>query len=384
MSACACAGSSSGHGAPTSAIRCQPRDRGPDQPGVRQGHQRRARRRLGLQRGDDRARDRVPVVEQRHRPVGGQRRAEPAAHLGDRQRQARGGRPPGRAEQVGYVDQVAEHLAVVGRGTLVVAAVGQHLHGQLGGEPLQRPGEQPLVAQEHAEPGQRLEALDQVIAAHVGLEVAAEEPGVRRDLAQELRLQVAARDQVAVQAAPGPGPQRRGVGQPGVAAAESAGGLPGLPHCGEDAPRGAAVGLGGQAPGPVPVVQVIPPQLRRIGVLPRGWPAQVPDHPEERDPARYQLGEARPALRRDRVERREAGRPAARGDRTRAGQQPLADPRPPVQRGPLGAQPRPVRDLGRPQVHGGAAEQRKLLAVHAASPIARASARMPSANGRGA
>ena len=50
----------------------------------------------------------------------------------------------------------------------------------------------------------------------------------------------------------------------------------------------------------------------------------------------------------------------ADGDRV-----PLAELRPMVECGPLRTQPRPVRDLGWLQVRGGAAEQCKLLAVHA-------------------
>ena len=85
---------------------------------------------------------------------------------------------PAALEQVGHVDQVGQHLAVVGRGALVVAAISQHLHAELADQQPQRPAQQRLVAQEDGQPGQRLEVLDQVVAADVGLQVTAQEPGV--------------------------------------------------------------------------------------------------------------------------------------------------------------------------------------------------------------
>ncbi len=302
---------------------------------------------------------------------------------------------------------------MVGRGPLVVAAVGQHLDRELAGQQPERPAQQRLVAEEHAEPGQGLEVLDQVVSADVGFQVAAQEPGVRGDPAAEAGLEISARHQVAVQAAPGPGAQRGRVREPRVAGPERAGRLPGSPQPGEHVPRRRAVRLGRQAPRPVPVVQVETPQPRRaglppVGLLPAGQVAERPGDAEEPDLAGPQLREARPVRRRRGgqrrgVERAEAGRPAGRRRarpaappaRPRPGQQPLARPRPPVQRGALGAQPGPVRDLGRAQVRGGAAEQRQLPAGHGAaghgrtvpsagSPRARASARMPSAKERGA
>jgi len=45
---------------------------------------------------------------------------------------------------------------VVGRSALVVAAVGQHLNGQLGAQPPQREGEQRVVGEADGQPGQRL------------------------------------------------------------------------------------------------------------------------------------------------------------------------------------------------------------------------------------
>ena len=123
-------------------------------------------------------------------------------------------------QQVRHVDEVGQHLAVIGGRALVVAAVGQHLRGQLPGQPPQRQPEQPLVGEEDGQPGQRLEPLDQVVAADVVLQVAAQESRVSRQPGGEIRLDVAARRQSAVQAAPRPGAQRGGVRVPGIAAAE--------------------------------------------------------------------------------------------------------------------------------------------------------------------
>jgi hypothetical protein len=170
-----------------------------------------------------------------------------------------------------------------------VPAVRQHLDAELAAQPVQSAGEQAFIAQEDTEASERLEVLDQVVAAHVGLQVPAQEAGVRRQLAAELRFQVRARYQVAMQAAPRPGPQRRWVRQPGVAAPERAAGPPRAPQAGEQSPRGSAVRVGGEAPGPVPVVQVEAPELR--GVVLR-VPVEGSGHAEQGDLAGCQLGRA--------------------------------------------------------------------------------------------
>ena len=78
---------------------------------------------------------REPVVEQRDLTVRGQHAAQPvrasaaiASSSSGRRRLA------GRPEQPRDVDQVGEDLAVVGGRSLVVTAVGQHLHGELSGQ----------------------------------------------------------------------------------------------------------------------------------------------------------------------------------------------------------------------------------------------------------
>ncbi len=110
--------------------------------------------------------------------------------------------PPRGPQQVRDVDQVGQHLAVVGGRALIVASVGQHLPSQLPGQPPRRQPQQPLVGEEDGQAGQRLEPLDQVVAADVVLQVAAQETRVGRERGGEIRLDVAARHEVTVQPAP--------------------------------------------------------------------------------------------------------------------------------------------------------------------------------------
>ena len=156
---------------------------------------------------------------------------------------------------------------MIGGRALVVTAVGQHLPVQLAGQPPDRAAQQPLVGEEDGQAGHRLDPLDQVVAADVVLQVAAQEAGVGGERGGEGRLDVAAGHELAVQAAPGPGAQRGRVRVPGVAAAEPVPGLPGPPQPGEGGPGGQPVGVRGQPPGPVPVAQVEAPQPGRVGVL---------------------------------------------------------------------------------------------------------------------
>ena len=111
-------------------------------------------------------------------------------------------------------------------------------------------------------------------------------------------------------------------------------------------------------------------------------------HPQQLEAAIPQVRKARPVPPEPRVERAESGRPAHRRRRVRAGQQPAARRREAAQRRALGPQPGALRDLTGAQVHRGPGEQGDVAAGHglapAASPSARTSARMPSANDRGA
>ncbi len=218
MSAWAWAGSSSGQGGrrrPAGAS-CPPWP-GPGR--CRQLHQGIRAGQPGRHGRDELRGHRVAVVEQRDLAVRGQHAAQPVPHPGDRLQQFRGGRLAGRPEQLREIDQVGEDLAVIGGGPLVVTPVRQDLHRQLSGQGVQDGAQLPFVPEEHRETGERLEVLDQVIAADVGLQVPAQEPGVRRQAGQEGVLDRTARDQVAVQPAEGPGPQGRRIGQPGIAAA---------------------------------------------------------------------------------------------------------------------------------------------------------------------
>ena len=177
------------------------------------------------------------------------------------------------------VDEVGEHLAVVGGRPFVVTTVGQHLHRQLPGQPVQHAGEQVIIGEEHGETGQCLEVLDQVVAADVGFDVPPQEAGVCRQVRDEAFLDLAPGDQVGMQPAVRPCAQRRGVGEPRIAAARDDRSVPGSPQGGEQRAGVRAIRIGGQRPRPVPVVQVKPPQQWGVGVLPAGWVAEVPDHP---------------------------------------------------------------------------------------------------------
>ncbi len=103
-------------------------------------------------------------------------------------------------------------------------------------------------------------------------------------LTDKHRLQVAPGYEVPVLPAPRPGPQRRRVGQPRIAAAKFGSRLPGEPQPGEDGPRRAAIRISCQAPGPVPVVQVEAPQLGRAGLQPVRRITELPGHAEKLDP----------------------------------------------------------------------------------------------------
>ena len=69
-----------------------------------------------------------------------------------------------------------------------MAAVGQHLHGKLPGQPVQRLVQQSVIGEEHRQPGQRLEVLDQVIAADIRFQVPPQETGVRGQAGEETVL----------------------------------------------------------------------------------------------------------------------------------------------------------------------------------------------------
>ena len=84
VSACACAGSSRGHGGPMSASTMPAPGGGPGKAGVRQHLQRAVGRRAWRYRGEQPGTHREPVVKQRDLTWRGQHRAEPAAHRGDR------------------------------------------------------------------------------------------------------------------------------------------------------------------------------------------------------------------------------------------------------------------------------------------------------------
>ena len=89
------------------------------------------------------------------------------------------------------------HVAAAGRFTAAAPAT-EHLHDQLPCQPVQCPPEQTLIGEAHCLPGQRLKVLDQVVAAQAGIQVPAQEPGMRSEASEEGPLSLAARDQRAV------------------------------------------------------------------------------------------------------------------------------------------------------------------------------------------
>ena len=292
VSACACAGSSSGQGAPTSASRCQSPAAARISPVSASRSSGRPGRGSGRSAATSAPGTGKPSLSSGTAPSGAstapsQRRIRAIATVS-----AGGRRPPGRAEQVRHVDEVGEHLAVVGRRALVVAAVGQHLHGQLAVSSRSARRSSGSSPRKTPRPISAFRSLIRWLPPTSDSRCRRRNPACAASSRAELGVEVGPGDQVAVQAAPGPGAQRRGVRQPRVAAAEGAGRLPRPPQPGEHLPCGRAVRLGGQAPGPVPVVQVKAPQLRRVGLLPVA--ERSCGHAEQPDLARPQLGQARP------------------------------------------------------------------------------------------
>jgi hypothetical protein len=181
--------------------------------------------------------DREPVVEQRDLAGRVEHGAEPAAHRGHRGVKLGRDRVAGRRQQSGQVDEVAEHLAVIRGRALVVAAVWQQLDLQLPADPAQGPAEQRVVTEEDRQAGQRLEVLDEVVAPHVGLEVTAQEPGERGQLASVRSLDTAAANQPREQTAERPGAQRGRIRVPGRTATPADRRVPRPPGCAEHGPR---------------------------------------------------------------------------------------------------------------------------------------------------
>ncbi len=147
---------------------------------------------------------------------------------------------------------------------------------------------------------------------------------MRCQAGQETVRDLTARHQAAVEPAPGPGAQRRRVGQPRRIVSWNGRGLPGPPQRREHRPGPRLVGVGGQGPGPVPVGQVKPPQLRRTVLRPVG---PGPVRPEPPRPAGLPAAWSRPAARSarraarpGRASRATARRPA--GENRRASQPP--------------------------------------------------------------
>ena len=142
-------------------------------------------------------------------PSGVEHRAQPAPHavdgrgqLGDRSPHPASRPSPLARSRSATSIEVGQDLAVIGGRALVVAAVGQDLPGQLPGQPAHGQPQQPLVGEEDGQAGQGLEALDQVVAADVVLQVAAQETRVSREPGDEVRFDVAASCEITVQAAP--------------------------------------------------------------------------------------------------------------------------------------------------------------------------------------
>ena len=105
-------------------------------------------------------------------------------------------------QQIRHVDEIGEHLAVIGGRALVVAAVGQNLPGQLPGQTPDRQPQEPLVGEEDGQADQSLEPLDQVVAADVVLQVPAQESRMGREPGDEVGFDVAPGHKIVVKTAP--------------------------------------------------------------------------------------------------------------------------------------------------------------------------------------
>jgi hypothetical protein len=251
---------------------------------------------------------------------------------------------------------------VIGGRSLVVAAIGEHLNGELAAQPPQRSAQQRVVAEENREPDERLQVLDEVVPPEVGLCVTAEESGVRGELPEHRPLGQAPADQERVDPAQRPGAQGGRVRVPGRAPPGADGRGPRIPQGWKRRPCRRALAARGKPPGPVPVIQVKAPEQRLghhrpVGRRPVGGAGRAcrGDHAadtKQAQLARQQRGRARPVPPHDRVERRERCRPSGRPGRARlvgTGEQQLAGKRHPVlQSRPLRAQSGPRGYLAGP------------------------------------
>ena len=121
--------------------------------------------------------------QQRHRQAAVVELGDPAVGVGE---QAQGMDHPGQGGvelgkgvgQGGAAGEQIEHLALVGRRALVMAAVGQHLLGELAPQQAAAEGRPALglrAGEERPGPEQGADVLDQVVAAQIGLEMPLEE-----------------------------------------------------------------------------------------------------------------------------------------------------------------------------------------------------------------
>jgi hypothetical protein len=165
---------------------------------ARQGNWVRAR----PQRDEELTVDRVAVVEKRYLSVRAEDRTQPVPHLVDGSSYLTGRGLARCPEQIHNIEEVSEHLAVIGRRALVVAAVSQNLSSQLPGQPPQRQPQEPLIGEENGKASQGLESFDQVVAADVVLEVPTQKSRMSREPGDEIRFYVAPGCEVMVQTAP--------------------------------------------------------------------------------------------------------------------------------------------------------------------------------------
>ena len=274
VSACACAGSSRGQGGPMSTSTCQPPAVARASPVSGSTWSGPAGGAAGAIPASSCGLTGNPSFSIGTSPSWGQHRTKPAAHRGDRLGKSDRLILPCGPQQASDVDEITEYLTVVRRRSFVVAAIRQHLHLDLPAQPPDRHGEQRVVAEEDRETGQRLQVLDEMVAADVRLQAAAQETGVRGKLAAKRAFDRAAMDEVAVNPAERPGAERRRVRAPRRTPPGYDGRVPRLPYRGEHRLRVRAPVLTRKRPCPIPVVEVKTPKQRRVCRFPvRARPA---------------------------------------------------------------------------------------------------------------
>jgi hypothetical protein len=177
-------------------------------------------RRRGLEERQPVAADECAVIEEGHVAIGKEHLPEPPAHAGDVLAEARDRRTACGPEERGDIHEVAQHLAVVGRRPLVVTPVGEDLDGSLSLELGNPCREQASIVEKHAQGDEGLQILDEMVAAHITLEVEPEIASRQREMVDVVRRSGTARNEPVEHAAQVPGAYGNDVRRPCVPAWE--------------------------------------------------------------------------------------------------------------------------------------------------------------------